>query len=151
MKTTTVEPADKILPRGLRLAIVVDFDAKNNILRATVHGRISGAILLEFYAATARYMASHPPCRGIFDFSPATEFEVSSHAIRQLAAAPPAFPAGYARVLVIPRDFIYGLARMFQILSEETRPELQVVRTMDEAYRLLHVESPQFLPIDFHI
>ncbi|MGD1023677.1 MAG: hypothetical protein ABR880_12900 [Candidatus Sulfotelmatobacter sp.] len=133
------------------MAIVVDFDVKNNILRATVQGRMSGALLLEFYAATAKYMESHPPCRGIFDFSQATEFEVSSHAIRQLAAAAPAFPPGYARVLVIDKDFIYGLARMFQILSEKTRPDLHVVRTMDEAYRLLQVESPEFMPLDFQI
>jgi hypothetical protein len=51
------------------------------------------------------------------------------------------------RVLVIPQIFIYGLARMFQILGEKTRPELQVVRTMDEAYFLLGVESPEFHPV----
>jgi hypothetical protein len=131
------------------VAIVVDFDAKNNILRATVHGRMSGAILLDFYARIAKYVASHPPSHGIFDFSPVTEFEVSTSAIRQLAAAPPAFPPGSIRILVIPKDYIYGLARMFQILGEKTRPELQVVRTLEDAYRLLKVESPAFDPIDF--
>jgi hypothetical protein len=34
-----------------------------------------------------------------------------------------------------------------QILSETARPELHVVRTMDQAYRLLEVESPQFDPV----
>jgi hypothetical protein len=130
------------------VALVVEFDAKHNILRGTLDGRMTGAILLDFYARTAKYMASHPPCHGILDFSKVTDFEVSSAAIRQVAAAPPAFPAGYMRVLVIPRDFIYGLARMFQILTEETRPELQVVRTMDEAYRLLEVTSPDFRPVN---
>lgn len=48
---------------------------------------------------------------------------------------------------MIPRDFIYGLARMFQILTEETQPELRVVRTMEEAYRLLEVSSPEFEPV----
>lgn len=129
------------------MAIVVDFDATNNILRGTLDGRMTGAILLNFYAAATKYMASHPPCRGILDLSGVTEFEVSSNAIRQIAAAPPAFPTGYMRVLVIPKDFIFGLARMFQILGERTRPELQVVRTLDEAYRLLKVESPEFRPV----
>jgi len=129
------------------VAIVVDFDATNNILRGTLDGRMTGAILLNFYAAATKYMASHPPCRGILDLSGVTEFEVSSNAIRQIAAAPPAFPTGYMRVLVIPKDFIFGLARMFQILGERTRPELQVVRTLDEAYRLLKVESPEFRPV----
>jgi hypothetical protein len=38
--------------------MVVEVEANNNILRATVHGRMSGAILSEFYAATAKYMVS---------------------------------------------------------------------------------------------
>ncbi|MGB8064450.1 MAG: hypothetical protein WCF26_21355 [Candidatus Sulfotelmatobacter sp.] len=129
------------------MALVVEFDAKNSILRGTLDGRITGAILLDFYARAAKYMASRPPCRGILDFSNVTDFEVSSAAIRQVAAFPPAFPAGCMRVLVIPREFIYGLARMFQILTEDTRPELRVVRTMDEAYRLLEVSSPEFHPV----
>lgn len=127
--------------------IVLDFDAKNNILRGTIEGPMTGAMLLNLYAAAERYMASHPPCRGILDFSRVTDFEVSSDAIRQVAASPPVFPAGYMRVLVIPQIFIYGLARMFQILGEKTRPELQVVRTMDEAFHLLGVESPEFHPV----
>jgi hypothetical protein len=127
--------------------IVLDFDAKNNILRGTLEGRMTGAILLDFYATAKKYMASHPPCRGILDFSRVTDFEVSPDAIRQVAASPPALPAGYMRVLVIPQIFIYGLARMFQILGEKTRPELQVVRSMDEAYHLLGVDSPEFYPV----
>ncbi len=126
---------------------VVDFDAKNNVLRCTLEGRMTGVILLDIYARAVKYMESHPPCRGILDFSGVTDFEVSSNAIRQLAAAPPALPAGYMRVLVIPQIFIYGLARMFQILGEKTRPELQVVCTLDEAYRLLGVEFPEFRPV----
>jgi hypothetical protein len=34
--------------------------------------------------------------------------------------------------------------RMLEILSEKSRPELRVVRTMEEAYRLLGVETPEF-------
>jgi hypothetical protein len=64
-----------------------------------------------------------------------------------VAASPPALPPGYIRVLVIPQLFIYGLARMFQILGEKSRPDLQVVRTMEEAYHLLGVEFPDFRPL----
>ena len=127
--------------------IVVDFDAENNILRATLEGPMTGAILLDLYVRASQFIASRPPCRGIVDLSAVTDFEVSSSAIRQVAAAPPAFPPGYMRVLVVPQIFIFGLARMFQILTEKTRPELQVARSLDEAYRLLGVESPEFYPI----
>jgi hypothetical protein len=124
--------------------VAIDFDAKNNILRATLEGPMTGQTLLDLHTKGALYTASHPPCRGILDFSGVTDFEVSSDAIRRMAAAPAAFPAGYMRVLVIPQVFIYGLARMFQILGEKTRPELQVVRSLDEAYVLLGVQSPEF-------
>jgi hypothetical protein len=129
------------------VVIAADFDAKNNVLRGTLEGPMTGADLLDLYAAATKYMASHPPSRGILDFSRVTEFEVSNEAIRQVAAAAPAFPVTHMRVLVIPQTFIYGLARMFQILTEDTRPELYVVRTMDEAYGLLQVESPDFRPL----
>jgi hypothetical protein len=128
--------------------IRLDFDDKNNILRAALEGPMTGAILLELYESAAKYIASRPPCRGILDLSGVTEFEVSSDAIKRVAAAPPAIPPGYMRVLVVPQIFIYGLARMFQILGEQNRPELQVVRTMDEAFRLLGVDKPEFHPVD---
>jgi hypothetical protein len=127
--------------------MVVEFDAKNNILRGTVSGRMTGAILLELYESATTYIAGHPPCRGILDLSAVTDFEVSGEAIRRVAGSPPAIPPGYMRVLVVPQIFIYGLARMFQILGEKTRPELQVVRTLDEAYHLLGVDDPEFRPV----
>jgi len=130
----------------LPIGFVMDFDAKNNILRGTLEGRLTDAILLDYYAAAARYTASHPPCRGIWDVSKVTEFELSSDAIRQVARRPPIIATGYMRVIVASQDFPFGMMRMLQILSEKSRPELHVVRTMDEAYRLLVVESPEFSP-----
>jgi len=129
------------------MGFVLDFDAKNKILRVTLEGLLTDAILLGSYAAAAGYVASHPPCRGIVDFSGVTNFEVSSAGMQQLAERAPAFPTASMRVLVAPRDVSYGMVRMFQILGEKTRPNLHVVHTMDEAYRLLQVESPEFGPI----
>ncbi len=124
--------------------VVMEFDARNKILRGTLEGRVTDAIVLDAYASAARYVASHGPCRGITDISRVTKFEVSSNAIRELAQRTPVIPAGYMRVIVAPQGFRYGMMRMFQILTEKTRPDLHVVRTMDEAYRLLQVESPEF-------
>jgi len=146
-----LEAAARMLRRGFPVAVVVDFDAKNNILRATLSGKMTGERLLEFYAATAKFMELHPPCRGILDFSAVTGFEVNSDAIRLVAAAPPVFPKGYMRILVVPKDFIYGMARMFQIITERTRPELQVVRTLDDAYLLLKVIAPEFRPLEMDL
>jgi len=129
------------------MGFVLEFDAKNNILRATLEGRVTDAILLDYYGITARYAASHPPCRGIWDMSEVTNFDVSSKAIRQVAGTSPIISTGYMSVVVAPQDLLFGMMRMYQIISEETRPDLRVVRTMDEAYRLLAAEAPEFSPI----
>ncbi len=129
------------------MAFVIEFDARNNILRARLAGRVTDAILLDCYAAVAKYVASHSPCRGIADVSGVTEFAVSSSAIRQLAATPPAFPIDSMRIFVAPQPHVFGMARMFQILGSNTRPNLHIVHTMDEASHLLQVESPEFSPV----
>lgn len=129
------------------MGFVLDFDARNNILRLTLQRFVTEAALLEAYATVARYVASHGPCRAIADTSRVTMFEVSSDAIRELTRSSPAIPRGHMRVIVAPLDFMYGMARMFQLLSESTRPDLHVVRTIEEAYRLLRIESPEFDPV----
>lgn len=129
------------------MGFVLEFDAESRILRVTLEGRLTDTILLASYEAAAGYVASHPPCRGIVDFSGVTNFEVSSAGMRQLATSAPAFPTASMRVLVAPSDFLFGMMRMFQILGEKTRPNLHVVHTIDEAYRLLQVESPEFGPV----
>lgn len=126
---------------------VMEFDAKNNILRGAVEGRVTDKILLDCYGIAARYAASHPPCRGLWDFSKVTDFNVSSVTIRRMVETPPIIRSGYMRIAVAPQDLLFGMMRMLQILSETTRPEFHVVRAMDEAYRLLLVESPEFIPV----
>jgi hypothetical protein len=126
---------------------VLDFDAKNAVARVTLEGVVTDEGLSDCNATVTRYFASHPPCRGIVDFSKVTKFEVSSNTIRRLASSAPAIPRGYMRVFVTPNNFVYGMARMFQILSEKSRPDLHIVRTLEEAYKLLQLESPEFVPL----
>jgi hypothetical protein len=130
--------------------VILDFDATNNILRATIKDRITEAIVFGFYAAAIEYLAIHPPCSGILDLSLVTEFEVSSAAIKRVATTPLPPTSGESRwILVAQKDVIYGLARMFQILTETKKNhfEVQVVRTIDAAYRLLQVSDPEFRPV----
>jgi hypothetical protein len=129
------------------MSFVIEFDAKNNILRGTLKGKVTDAMLLDCYSAAVRYTTSLPPCRGIWDFSDVTDFEVSNTAIKQAAVWRPIIASGYMRVIVAPQAFLFGMMRMLQLLSEEARLDLFVVRTMDEAYRWLLVDAPDFTPV----
>jgi hypothetical protein len=143
---TSREKGGGTLRGRFSVSCVLDFDAKNAVLRATVEGVVTDKSLLECYAIVAKYFASHPPCRGMLVFSHA-KFEVSSEVVKRLASGASAFPGGFRRVFVTPTDVVYGMARMFQILAEKTRPDLHVVRTLEEAYKLLQIESPEFEPV----
>lgn len=87
---------------------------------------------------------------GIVDFSTVTEFALSSNLLRQLANQEPCVPDATSRprVIIAPQAHVFGLARMFQIMGETTRPLLNVVHTLDEAFAALGVQSPKFEPID---
>ena len=125
-----------------------DFDAVNSILRCSWEGQLTDEVLLNGDATGRRLAASRPLCRGIHDFSAVTTFEASSEVIKRIARMPPAYGVDQTVVLVAPTDLLYGLCRMFVILGEETRPNEHVVRTMEKAYGLLNVDSPQFSHLD---
>ena len=91
-----------------------------------------------------RILSSRPPCRGIIDFSGATTFDVSNETIRRLANLPPVFGGTSPGIIVASQDILFGMARMFSILGERTRPNMQVVRTIEEAYEILGITAPQF-------
>jgi hypothetical protein len=44
-------------------------------------------------------------------------------------------------VVVAPQDHIFGLARMAEALAEKTKPNAVVVRTMDEARKILRLKK----------
>ena len=127
---------------------VLYFDAKNSVLRQSYQGRLTDPVLVEGYVQAETYFTNHPPSRMITDFSEVTSVEVSSHTVRTLAARPPRLSVGFARILVTPQNSLYGVARMFQILVEKTRPDLRIVRSLEEAYRLLGITSTECSPIN---
>jgi hypothetical protein len=126
-----------------------EFDAERRVLLITLGKTLTEKGFLQAYIAIQSFVAAEGLCRGITDFSAVETFEISVNFVHQLARRPPAFPIGRPRVVVAPRDDIFGLARMFQLLRDEMNGELHVVRTLDEACALLCIDSPRFtaLPI----
>ena len=125
-----------------------EFDAVNNVFRACWAGTITDAIFWETYSTAGKLVASRPPCRGITDMSGVTKFDVSVEALKRMATMPPVIRPELMHVIIAPKDVLYGLARMFEIRSEQSRPNLHVVHSMREAEALLGISEPQFSRID---
>ena len=126
----------------------LEFDAHNKLIRLTANGEVSDQFLIEGITALKKCHAQYGSCNCIVDYNGATEITVTSLGLRQLAGTPPVFPMDCLTVHVAARDVMYGLARMFQILSSETRPNFRVFSNMNEAVDLIGLKSPTFVPID---
>jgi len=132
------------------MAFRVEFDPENKILLVRFEGLVTDESVSEFYQAIREYWTAADASMGIVDFSSVTEFALSINLVHTLARQEPCMPDATSRprLIIAPKAHIFGLARMFQILGEPTRPLLSVVHTMDEALAALGVHSPHFEPVE---
>ena len=127
------------------MGFFLEFDDANNTVKLTFETAITIAdIGGGAYSALRDFVASRPPCKGIADFSQVTTVEVPGHTTRDRAKLPPAMHGEQMFVIVAPQDHVYGLSRMFAMMAEQTRPHVHVVRTLDDAYRMLGIRAPRF-------
>jgi hypothetical protein len=125
-----------------------EFDPVNRILRGRFEGGVTDELLKEFYGVAGEYFARAGARSAITDFSDVTCFEVSTQLVRELASSPPAIlDQEFPRFIVAASPRIYGTARMFELAGQDTRPNLHVVRTMQEVCVILGVLDPKFEPI----
>ena len=124
------------------------YDRTNRIIRVRFEGRVTDDELMDVYRLGQKLVGQLDPQAGITDFSDITTVAFTPETIYELAAAKPIMrDPNRLVVFVAPTPHVYGMARMFEILGEATRPNLHVVRTLEEAYKLLKVQEPQFEPI----
>jgi len=132
------------------MALRVEFDPPTKTLLLRFEGPLTDNSIAEFYRVIRQYWTAADASMGIVDFSSVTEFALSSNLIGRLAKQEPCMPdaATRPRVIVAPKTHVFGLARMFQIMGETSRPLLTVVHTMREALEALGVQSPHFEPLE---
>jgi len=126
-----------------------EFAPKDRILRCSFDGLVTDESLLEYYGQVGKYVAHTKSRAGILNLSSVTSFEASLETVRSLARSSPAMvDVSLPRFIIAPAAHIFGIARMFQVLGEDSRPGLQVLRTLDEAYAALGVTDPEFEPLE---
>ena len=126
----------------------IDFDATNRILRARFIGRVTDDDLREAYRFGQDNAARFHPLAGITDFSDVTSVDFSPETMRDLARTKPIMSDATRPVIfVAPTPDLFGMARMFELQGAESRPNLRVVHTVEEAEHILRVRAPQFRPV----
>lgn len=127
------------------MAFRFEFDSIHRIFRIKFSERVTEDDLTYFYRMAALLVESLDPLSAIIDFSDVSSFESSAQFIRELAGLPPVMPKmERPRVVVAPKDYVFGLSRLFGVEGEATRPNFHVVRSTREACAILGVEEPEF-------
>ena len=124
------------------------FDPASRLLLCQIEGVVTDESLREYYRDVGRYVQKIQPSAGIVDFTGVTSFRVSAATIRELADSPPPLKdPKVPRFIVASADHVFAMGRMFELQGDRTRPLLQVVRTLAEAYALLDIREPQLEPV----
>ena len=126
-----------------------DFDWKHRILRSRFYGRITDEELRAYYRSLYQVFFRIRPIGGVLELSKTTVFKVSAKVVREWANSAPALhdPNG-KRVMIAPSPRHYWMARTLRLWAKKTRPNIQVVRTEQEAWAILGVKNPQFEPLE---
>lgn len=132
------------------LSVSVTIDATQKIVLVQFTGEVKDADLIGIPIATKAHPLFDPSFSEIVDFSAATGGSVSTFAVHTLAQRTSIYDRSSKHVVVAPQAHAFGLTRMYQVYARETRPNLEIVRTLDEAYASLGLSKStgSGLPLD---
>lgn len=109
--------------------------------RRLVYTAFYGDLSEEEFLAHAERIRQHPNFDSgyneVVDLRGVTELHASTETILNLARRESLFSKESKHVVIASPGMIFRLAKLFQGIAEETRPNLKVVRTPEEAFDYL--------------
>lgn len=123
------------------------FDRQREILLAELEGDFGDEDLRQFFACMEVHARAFRPSAVIIDFSSA-KVQLSSDGIWSAARMPSPYAEPIPRFLIAPDLYVFGLARMYQMMRGDPPDSLHVVRSTEEALGMLRVLHPVFEPVD---
>jgi hypothetical protein len=120
---------------------ILKIDRRRKLVSSTFYGQISGEDLLRHRTAIASDPDFDSNFSEIVAFSGVTLADVSESTLTAMAHTKSLFSESVMHVVVAPADFPFDMATKYQALVRATRPNLHVVRSLQEAYALLGLET----------
>jgi hypothetical protein len=129
-------------PRGMPHHF--EFDSEHKILRLVLEGEIAGEEFVRLSAEIRAQAERLRPLAGITDGGGITSFNVSSQILRSAALEGSPYPSPTLRYIVASSDYLFGLARMYELIGNHSDERLQVVHKMEEALAELGAATAKF-------
>lgn len=119
------------------MAVRVEVDSEQRLARRIYFGVVTGEELLSSVHAYGLNSEFDPTFDEVMDFREVKNLDVMVEDIHRCAHIPVPFAPTSKRIILAPQSLIYGLARMYQIIGAEVHPNVYVVRSVEEATRIL--------------
>ncbi|HET8826841.1 MAG TPA: hypothetical protein VFM77_16990 [Terriglobales bacterium] len=123
------------------MSVNVTIDASQKVVLVALTGEIKDADLIEIPAATKAHPEFDPSFSEIVDFSAVTGGKISTFAVQTLAQRASIYNRASRHVVIAPQAHGFGLTRMYQVYARETRPNMEVVHTLEQALKCLGLDS----------
>ncbi len=121
-----------------------EFDSENKILLMVMEGEVDSREIQESNDRIRKYVEQLKPSAGIGDFTAVTKLTVSSSVVRSAALQASPYPEETPRFIVAPTDYVFGMARMYELVADRPNAALKVVRTREAALAELGVKDARF-------
>ncbi len=127
----------RLLSPQPRMPVVLKIDTRRKVVYSAFYGKIDDAEVARHGASIASDPYFNPQFNEIVDLTAVTDAALSESTLAALAANPSLFSPSAMHIVVAPEDVLFQLASRYKGLSQRSRPNLFVVRSREEAYRLL--------------
>ena len=121
-----------------------EFDSKHRILLLAYEGDVQSSEIEEANRDMGQHVAQLKPSVGMADLSAVKTLDVSAETLRAAAKRPSPYPEESPRFIVAPTDYLFGMARMYEIFADRPHGKLRVVRSLEEALAALGVRDCKF-------
>jgi hypothetical protein len=118
-------------------------DEPRGLILTTASGVLTDSDILQLKASLLADPRWKPGMRELSDVRMIDRLEVTAAGVAQMMlrdAADAAALASYRLAIVVAHDLAYGMARMYQMLTEQSVPNVRVFRDMEEAKSWLELE-----------
>ena len=119
------------------MPVILKIDPRRRVVYSTFYGRLTDQEILDHRSSIASDSNFNREFSEIVDFSAVTEVAVSESTLARLAGTQSLYSPSVQHIVVAPDNTTSKLANHFKELAKQSRPNLHVVRSRAEAYKLL--------------
>jgi hypothetical protein len=126
------------------MPISYQIDEARRLVLTTASGALTDSDILRLKARLVADPKWKPGMRELSDVRLIDRLEVTADGVRQMMMRDEchaAALASYRLAIVVSHQVVYGMARMYQMLTEQIVPDVRVFRDMEEAKRWLAVDE----------